>query len=201
MDINTNTFIKAIAAGFCIGLAAIANWIITNPVIGAFIFSFGLLMVVQHNMKLVTGVMGIVNYSHIDSFKYLAFIWLGNLVGILIAALGMLFMGEGILSAVFINLNLQKLQLTMNSFYSFAARAFFCGSLIHAGVQSYKKGNTLLLVLSVMLFVLCGFEHCVVNIIPLIFNFSWNALIVYVINVFYNAIGAKFMAFILEKSN
>ena len=51
----------AIVAGFLIGLGVIINTLAANPVLGAFLFSFGLLTIIELKIPLFTGQIGFIS--------------------------------------------------------------------------------------------------------------------------------------------
>ena len=78
------TFLKAIFAGICIG---IAGWgFLVDKTLGMFLFIFGLATVVSYEAKLYTGVSGFCR-SWSDIKQLLAIILPGNILGCLLVAL------------------------------------------------------------------------------------------------------------------
>ena len=51
---------NAAIAGFLIGLGVIINTLAANPVLGAFLFSFGLLTIIDLQIPLYTGQIGFI---------------------------------------------------------------------------------------------------------------------------------------------
>ena len=88
-----NTFRSAILAGIAVGIAG-WGYLAYKDIIGAVLFSFGLLTVVNYKLKLYTGTAGFVALRAEDGsnrwFKAigeLLFILLGNITGCLLVAL------------------------------------------------------------------------------------------------------------------
>lgn len=52
------TFLKAIFAGFLIGIGAIAYLLISNPIVGSIFFSIGLFVILVKELNLYTGKVG-----------------------------------------------------------------------------------------------------------------------------------------------
>ena len=78
-------FLKAVYAGFMIGIGGIVYLSVENKVVGSLLFSFGLLTIVTQGFFLYTGKVGFVK-----SFKELLdmpVIIAGNYVGTLLAAI------------------------------------------------------------------------------------------------------------------
>lgn len=55
-----DNFIKSIYAGFMIGIGGIIYLSLDNPIIAAFLFSFGLLTIIIQQFNLFTGKIGFV---------------------------------------------------------------------------------------------------------------------------------------------
>ena len=71
---------KAAVAGFLIGLGVIINTLAADPVLGAFLFSFGLLTIIDLGIPLYTGQIGFISEKKkTDLIKILIF----NIFGIL----------------------------------------------------------------------------------------------------------------------
>ena len=63
---------NAVVAGFLIGLGVIINTLAANPVLGAILFSFGLLTIIQLQIPLYTGQIGFIKEKKkIDLFLIL----------------------------------------------------------------------------------------------------------------------------------
>ena len=70
--------LKAATAGFLIGLGVIINTLAANPVLGAFLFSFGLLTIIELQLPLYTGQIGFISEKKkIDLLNILLF----NIIG------------------------------------------------------------------------------------------------------------------------
>ena len=77
----------------------------------------------------------------------------------------------------------------------------FCGMLIYIAVNNYKKINTEIgkyvpIFLCVMVFILCGFEHCVANMLYFTVAqvWSWNTLLYVLVMVLGNSVGSIIIA-------
>ena len=57
---------NAVIAGFLIGLGVIINTQAENPVLGAFLFSFGLLTIIHMQLPLYTGQIGFITEKKIS---------------------------------------------------------------------------------------------------------------------------------------
>ena len=79
--------------------------------------------------------------------------------------------------------------------------SMFCGMLIYIAVNCYKKINTEIgkyfpIFLCVMVFILCGFEHCVANMLyfTVAQAWSWNTLLYVLVMVLGNSVGSIIIA-------
>ena len=179
-------FINAILAGLFIGIAGTVCMAVPHPVMGAFLFGFGLLTIVCYGFKLFTGAVGYLAIQGRNTPRYLfelLLIWLGNLAGCF--AVG-------------------QLVRQTRSFPSFARRvagvcdaklgdnllswlilSFFCGILMYVAVETFKRKEELpsvvraaVLFLCVAIFILSGYEHCIANMyyFSVADAWSWKAL-------------------------
>ena len=154
-----NIFFSAIFAGICIGLAGFG--FLTNPVIGMFLFVFGLSAVVNYQVKLFTGTAGFLEKP--SDVLMLLVCLLGNLAGCYLMSLisiaspaDLALAAESILS--------KRLAL---GWLKAGIMAIGCGILMSASVDFARKGKDfgfwLPLCMGVPLFILCGFPHCIAD--------------------------------------
>ena len=179
-------FINAILAGLFIGIAGTVCMAVPHPVMGSFLFGFGLLTIVCYGFKLFTGAVGYLAIQGRNTPRYLfelLLIWLGNLAGCF--AVG-------------------QLVRQTRSFPNFARRvagvcdaklgdnllswlilSFFCGILMYVAVETFKRKEelpsvvrTAVLFLCVAIFILSGYEHCIANMyyFSVADAWSWKAL-------------------------
>jgi len=157
--------IKGIFAGFLIGVGGTAYLAVSNSFLGAFLFSIGLLMICMYGMNLYTGKIG---YILVEKRKY---IWeliltlFGNFVGTYVV--GFLIRNTRFISYQEKAISISNIKLNDN-YLSIFILSIFCGMLMYIAVNNYKKtdnslGKYLSIILCVMVFILCGFEHCVAN--------------------------------------
>lgn len=144
-------------AGWSIGIGCISLAVSPNKLIGAVLFSVGLLAVCVHAFKLFTGFV-CSSTPTLKSLKDNATVLFGNFIGIGLCAL--VFLGCGIESNVSTILQ-NKLSETLLMVF---CKAIFCNILIFLAVNEWKtQKNSLLVIFCVTVFVFCGFEHCVAN--------------------------------------
>ena len=179
-------FLNAILAGIFIGIAGTVCMAVPNPVIGAFLFGFGLLTIVSYGFKLYTGAIGYLAVQGRNTPRYLwelLLIWLGNLGGCyLVGQLVRQTRSFPAFSARISNVCAAKLG---DSFTSWLILSFFCGILMYVAVESFKRKDELapvvrvaILFLCVAIFILSGFEHCIANMYYFSAGdvWSWQAL-------------------------
>ena len=71
--------------------------------------------------------------------------------------------------------------------------------MIYLAVELYKREKSIILVImAIMIFILCGFEHCVANAFYFAAagTFSLQALVVILICIVGNALGSLFIRFL-----
>lgn len=169
-------FISSILAGLCIGFGGIAFLSIENKTVGALFFTVGLFCVCGFGLHLFTGK---VCYTFNESLSYaltLPLIWLGNLAGTGIAAFAVRFSRISAISQRAASLCEVKLG---DSLLSLFILGVLCNIFIYIGVDGYKNcphetGKYLSLFFGVMVFILCGFEHCVADMFYFWLSGMWS---------------------------
>ena len=152
------TLRKSILAGAAIALGCSAFCACDNKYIGAFLFSIGLCTICGKKWLLFTGALCRCE----KTVKELALIFVGNLLG---SAL-----------VFFLCLPLPLMQTaadigsakTAKGLSEIFVSAVLCEICIYIAVTAYKERMTALgkyigIVLGVMVFILCGYEHCVAD--------------------------------------
>ena len=159
-----SAFIKAVFAGICVGIAGFMYCRISDKNLGALLFTFALFMVVTCGFFLFTGKDGYIFDNPPSYLIILAITWIGNFAGTwLVAALTNLTRMSVYETAVaFTQARLD------DSLVSLFVLGIFCNLLMFLGVDGYKNiphdvGKYITLFLSISIFILCGFEHCVAD--------------------------------------
>lgn len=199
------TLRSAIFAGIYIGTAGfgfLASGIqseVYGSLVGAVLFSLGLMAVVGYKLKLYTGTAGFINKNEIGQ---LFLILLGNIIGCL--CLGIL----SRISPMDIQSAAQKvLELRLKTgALRCGLLGIPCGLLMTTAVTFARKGNMLPLLFAVPLFIVCGFTHCVADAfyycaVPVAFlkAHALQVLGVYVCIVLGNLIGCNLYRIVLAK--
>jgi nitrite transporter NirC len=173
---KNSIFAKACLAGLFIGIAGLIYLSVDNKVIGAILFSFGLLMVVTKGYYLYTGKVGYLLPYTKGYLVVLLKTLLGNIVGI--GFVGLLFRFAGIQSVIDAaeTLSLAKLD---HLWYETLILAIFCGMMMYVGVQGYKAMKldimkVLIVILAVTIFILSKFEHSIANMLYFFLGNTWS---------------------------
>lgn len=150
-----STLRSSILAGVCVGLAGF-GYLAEKSIIGAVVFSFGLLAVVAYRLKLYTGTAG---FFRRGEFGQLMFILFGNIIGCLLVGL------LARCSPMPIQETAQSVleaRLANGPLFG-GLLAVGCGFIMTTVVTFARKGNVLPLFFGIPLFINCGFPHCVAD--------------------------------------
>jgi formate/nitrite transporter FocA (FNT family) len=196
---------SSIFAGIAIGTAGfgfLASGVQTEAygsLVGAVLFSFGLLTVVGYKLKLYTGTAGFIRKNEAGE---LFLILLGNIIGCLCVSFLARVTPLEIQNAA---QNILEIRLRTGAL-SCGLLGIGCGFIMTTAVQFARQKQYLPLLFGVPLFIVCGFTHCVADAfyylcVPLAF---WKAhalqiLIVYASIVIGNLIGCNLYRIVLPK--
>lgn len=183
---------SAMLSGILIGCGCLVYMSVANNVVGSFLFSFGLITIVLRGYLLYTGKIGYIWDKEI--LKLIPVIILGNLLGTTLLSLIVPETSTLIEKAV---------SLTEPKFLKTFSQILFdsigCGAMMYLAVDGYRiKNNLLLLIFPVMIFILCGFEHSIADMLYLgcagvlytVDGLKFIALV-----ILGNAIGALFFSY------
>lgn len=181
---------KSAAASLLIGLGNFALLKLGNP-IGPVIFAFGLLGVCYLGLNLFTGKCGFLFEDKLK-VKDLLLILLVNLVAGYLFGLLFSLADGAIIEPAAEKVTAWDLSL------SFFVKAFLCGIIMYLAVKIYKKGTPLGIIFGIPLFIFCGFQHCIANVITFGVSsiFSWTALAALFLAVLGNFLGSLFTSFL-----
>ncbi len=187
------TLTLAILAGICIGLGGTVYLSVDNPVVGAALFSVGLLAILGYGFNLFTGKVGYLLDNKPSYIGTLMLIWLGNLIGTSIVAIFLSFtrVYEKLYAKVesIVETNLS------DNIISILLLGIGCGICMFIAVDQYKKRSSmvraLLVIFPVMTFILCSFEHCIANMFYFVLagSFTVKTLIYLLVVTIGNTIG------------
>ena len=169
--------IQGFLAGLSISLGGTVFLAVENKIVGALLFSVGLFCVCVFGFHLFTGK---VCYVFDNDRKYalaLPVIWLGNLAGAVCAGLleSVTRMGPALADKAALICETKLDQTPLSAFIL----AFFCDIMIYIAVEGYRNipheaGKYLAILFGVMVFILCGFEHCVANMYYFTIGNAWS---------------------------
>ena len=196
---------SSIFAGIAIGTAGfgfLASGVQSEAygsLVGAVLFSFGLLTVVGYRLKLYTGTAGFIRKNEVGD---LFLILLGNIIGCLCVAL---LSRVTLLEIQAAAQNILELRLRTGALRC-GLLGIGCGFIMTTAVQFARQKQYLPLLFGVPLFIVCGFTHCVADAfyylcVPVAF---WKAhalqiLAVYVCIVLGNLVGCNLYRIVLAK--
>lgn len=187
-------FIKSVLAGIMIGIGGTIYLSIDNNVVGASLFGIGLFMIVIYGFNLYTGKIGyLVDNFNFKYIKMLVITLIGNFIGTF-------FVGYILKFTRIYSLIHDKAKLLVNvklddSLISILILAFFCGILMYLAVNTYKENKDISkylgVFLGVIVFILCGFEHCIANMYYFSVANIWNlnTLLYLLIMILGNSLG------------
>ena len=200
---SISILLKGIYAGIMIGIGGTIYLSIANQVVGAILFAIGLLTICVYKMNLYTGMIGYILENKLGYLKTLIFTLLGNLLGTIIIALL-------ILNTRIANISIRAREMAIikisDNYLSIFILSVFCGILMYIAVNNFKKGEDsiikyLSIFICVVVFILCGFEHCIANMyyISLAKAWSFKSIISMLFMIFGNSVGAIIMSLFNNK--
>lgn len=192
---------KSFLAGMMISIGGYIYLSVSNNYLGAFLFSIGLFFIILCSLNLYTGKVGYM----VEQKNYV-----GNLLIFLINVCACILMGVVLRAATDLQVIdkvslLVKNKLDLNLFIVFI-KSFFCGCMIYIAVEGSKRindysGKIFIIVVSVMTFILSGFEHSIADAFYLAIanEFSFKALLFLIIVGLGNGVGSIFFHYILKQ--
>lgn len=183
-DLNiVKSFEQSIIAGALIGFGVIINTMTSPPVLGAALFSFGLLAIIQLQIPLYTGRIGFI----INKEKQpLGGIFLGNCMGILLAVSAYAVANYPDFNDLLVATAALKFS---KSYLSMLFYGMLCGFLIHIAV---KCKVPIITIGAIIIFILIGSEHCIADVPYLYVCYSWPNFLKWLLVILGNSIGAVF---------
>lgn len=159
------SFLYSILAGVSISIGGIVFLSLDNKVTGAIFFSLGLFTVCTFGLNLFTGKVGYIFENKPSYLLFLLQVWVGNLLGSLITG--------NLIRLTRISSISEKAKVLCDtklndSLLSIFILAVFCNILMFVAVDGFKTnqheiGKYIGIFMGVIVFILCGFEHCVAN--------------------------------------
>ena len=190
---------SSIMAGVFISLGAVA-FLKVGGIVGAVLFTFGLISIVHYGLRLYTGVSGFV--SNIGEVFLLPIVLIGNIVGCgLVAYFAKEFMPDFIETARHI-VDGRLANSTMN----ILALSTLCGFIMTTVVKYARQTQWLPLIFGIPFFIMCGFVHSIADAFYYLFSLdwctelTWPVVSVYLWSVLGNFIGCNLYRIIMWKN-
>lgn len=155
-------FISGVLAGVLIAVGGTVYLSCPDRIVGSFLFSIALLCICLENFFLYTGKICYLPENANKSYaRVLLFCFFGNLVSAVSCATLLKWTHISLNKAA----NLMCIDKLNKSIGQTLLDAFFCGILIYLAVNIYKNKRSLVgILIGIPVFILCGFEHCIVDI-------------------------------------
>lgn len=147
---------KSLLSGFLIGFGCLVYVVCENRYVGAFLFSLGLMTILIKGYYLYTGRVG--DWVPRDTLKLLL-MFCCNAIGTALCAY----------MFTFTRLDLSAVQVIADtklhdSLLSVFILSVGCGAMMHMAVFNFKaQKHPIYVIMPIMFFIMCGFEHCVAN--------------------------------------
>lgn len=180
---SLKSMIDAVLAGVMIAIGAVVYINCPNRIVGAFLFSIGLLTIMEFELDLYTGKIG---YMKVSQWKQAITIFLMNAVGCMLALIAP--------KQEATNIWLLK---TSEPIVTLFFEAVICGVLIFICVDRYRRGRDaqayIMTLLAIPTFILSGAEHSIANICFMVASreISLKGIVVVAVVATGNAIGAR----------
>ena len=167
-----------------IGFGGVIYLMCANKMVGALLFSFGLLTIVCQGFALYTGRIGYFRQYGLTSILTTI---VGNFVGTWLAAKAFALTRHTVDIASVVAPKLQDSSLSV------FLLSIGCGAMMYLAVDSYRKSKSwLFVIMPIVIFILSGFEHSIANMfyISLAGEWGWEALRITAIAIVGNGIGS-----------
>ncbi|MBO8463898.1 MAG: formate/nitrite transporter family protein [Firmicutes bacterium] len=173
---NLSSFFYSILAGVSISIGGTVFLSLDNKIVGSIFFSLGLFAVCTFGFNLFTGKVGYIFEQKPSYLLFLLQVWVGNLIGSLIVGYSLRLTRISGISEKAKALCDVKLG---DSPLSIFILAIFCNILMFIAVDGFKTnqheiGKYIGVFMCVIVFILCGFEHCVANMFYFSIAGVWN---------------------------
>ena len=169
---------KSVGAAILIALGDFALLKLGNP-LGPVLFALGLLGVCYLGQSLFTGKCGFFVQDKMKFSDLMIILVVNLLAGYFMGVIFSLIDPEVAAAA-------SSKMATWEVSMPFFIKSVLCGVIMYIAVAMYKKGTPLGIIFGVPLFIFCGFQHCIANVITMGAGqgFSWSLLICILGNFF-----------------
>lgn len=154
---------ESVLAGIMIALGSVVYCkCLPDKILGSFLFSLGLLTVIAQDYKLYTGKIGYVKWQKESIFNLIR-ILIGNVIGVWILTKIMSY--TRIYPEIMENANMLMAGKAEDSLLSLFILGIGCGIMMFLAVDNYRiqDRKPIYVILPIMFFILCGFEHCIAD--------------------------------------
>lgn len=171
-------FVYAVLAGVAIAIGGTTFLSTDNKVLGAAFFAIGLYSVLTLGLNLFTGKVCYVFDKDKNYAIDVAIIWLGNLVGACL--FGLAICATRVSPALIEKATTIVDAKLADGLVSIFILAIFCNIMIYIPVENYLRnshevGKYVGIFLGIIVFILCGFEHCIANMYYFTIAGAWSA--------------------------
>lgn len=172
-------FLYAIMAGAFIAMGGVAFLSLNNKIVGSFMFSLGLFAVCTLKYNLFTGKVGYLFCNDVKTYlPWCLMVWVGNLVGSIIVAelVRLTRVAPGIIEK-----STKLVQVKADdTLISLFVLGIFCNIMVVHAVDQYLNnpheiGKYLGIIMSIMVFILVGFEHSIADMFYIQMARMWNS--------------------------
>ncbi|MBQ6538670.1 MAG: formate/nitrite transporter family protein [Bacilli bacterium] len=150
---------KSVGAAILIGLGDYALLKLGNP-LGPVLFTLGLLGVCYMGQNLFTGKCGFLIEDKIKGLDLFLILIVNLIAGYILGLLFSITDKEVLTNAV-------ARVATWDFTFAYFIKAVMCGVIMYIAVLMYRKGTPLGIIFGIPLFIFCGFQHSIANIITL----------------------------------
>lgn len=207
-----------ILSGLMLGIGGMVSLSSENRFLGAFLFSLGLFCIVQFQYGLFTGKVGYIVNRDLPYVAETVVTLLGNALGTFITAI--LLRQVRFFTTAVSNLDVtiaERVQTMVSGKLndhplSIFLLAVFCGMLMFTAVEGNRQcrakqnftGALFVVVMPVMVFIICGFNHCIADLFYYFFaGFPQpgKAVIYFALAITGNAVGGMVIPLLKKLSN
>lgn len=205
MNKYLNTLIKSILSGFCIviGVTIYLSMLSFSKILGATFFCLGLFTIIHFKFDLYTGKVGSTLDNKPKFILDLLVCLIGNFIGVisLTSLLKLTRLNPTLTSQAIEIVNTKQ----NDNWYSIFILSIMCGVMIYVAVKGhalcpYEFGKVIFAFLPIIVFIMCGYEHCIANAAYYTYAgiFNLKALGYFCLMIIGNGIGAIGLDFLIK---
>jgi len=158
-------YLRAILAGMCIALGGCMYLGVENKVVGAFLFSFGLMAIMSLDLPLFTGQVGYLGRDKHITPASLFITLFGNTTGTNL--ISWIIIPSQWWATIDVKVDTMVRTTLSANWYSTLFAAIGCGMFMYIAVEGSKRYNdirgSIITIMAVMGFILSGCQHCIAN--------------------------------------